>query len=102
MTGNGTTDTSFLLPALHWFQSCDFCASQEGSHYCLLHSCEVKNMDLLFEQSREFPMIAGNTMTKTELLGMQVVVDWSSPSRVTVVEGFTHQSWRRRKKRVKS
>lgn len=29
-----------------WMESCDHCASQEdGGHYCLLHSEQVKNMD---------------------------------------------------------
>ena len=26
--------------------TCDWCESQEGSHYCLLHSIFIKNMDL--------------------------------------------------------
>jgi len=28
-------------------ESCDTCDSQEGSHYCLLHSIQIKNMDLM-------------------------------------------------------
>ena len=27
--------------------TCDDCDSQEGRHYCLLHSIQVKNMDLM-------------------------------------------------------
>ena len=31
-----------------WLDSCDYCASQEdGGHYCLLHSRQMKNMDML-------------------------------------------------------
>ena len=34
-----------LHPA-HFLMSCDFCDSQEdGGHYCLLHSVQIKNMD---------------------------------------------------------
>lgn len=29
-----------------WYYSCDFCSSQEGSHYCLLHTCQIKDMNL--------------------------------------------------------
>ena len=28
-----------------FLESCEFCISQEGKHYCLLHSIQVKNMD---------------------------------------------------------
>lgn len=28
-------------------ESCDSCAHQEDSHYCLLHSCQVKNMNIV-------------------------------------------------------
>ena len=28
-----------------WASSCDFCAYQEGRHFCNLHSKQVKNMD---------------------------------------------------------
>ena len=31
----------------HWELSCDECNSQEGSHYCLLHSEFVDNMDVM-------------------------------------------------------
>jgi len=35
-----------LIKSIGWFASCDFCESQEeGGHYCLLHSCIIKNMD---------------------------------------------------------
>lgn len=30
-----------------WMKSCDFCNSQEGGHYCLLHTRQMKNMNLL-------------------------------------------------------
>jgi hypothetical protein len=29
-----------------WIDSCDFCDSQEGRHYCLLHGVSFKNMDI--------------------------------------------------------
>lgn len=30
-----------------WLRSCDFCRYQEdGGHYCLLYSRQVKNMDI--------------------------------------------------------
>lgn len=32
--------------ARRWEESCDYCESQEGGHYCLLHSLPMKNMDL--------------------------------------------------------
>jgi hypothetical protein len=28
-------------------KSCDTCELQEGNHYCLLHSEQVKNMDIV-------------------------------------------------------
>jgi hypothetical protein len=34
-------------PARGVGDSCDGCASQEGRHYCLLHSRQMKNMDTL-------------------------------------------------------
>ena len=34
-----------LIKSIGWFTTCDYCESQEGSHYCLLHGCIVKNMD---------------------------------------------------------
>ena len=34
-----------LIPAKTWADSCDCCASQEGRHYCLLHTKVIKNMD---------------------------------------------------------
>jgi len=39
----------FPIPfeAAHREGSCDACSSQEGRHYCLLHSRQMKNMDLL-------------------------------------------------------
>ncbi len=36
-----------LERAVDWFQSCDWCDSQEDGHYCLLHSEFVKNMDVV-------------------------------------------------------
>ena len=30
----------------HYIKSCDFCAAQEGRHYCLLLGAPVKNMDV--------------------------------------------------------
>lgn len=31
----------------NWTDSCDFCDSQEGNHYCLYHSITLKNMDTI-------------------------------------------------------
>lgn len=37
-----------VVRAKDWLDSCDFCASQEdGGHYCLLHSRQMKNMNTL-------------------------------------------------------
>lgn len=33
--------------AEHWEGTCDDCQSQEGRHYCLLHTIQVKNMDIM-------------------------------------------------------
>jgi len=30
-----------------YLDSCDFCESQEGSHYCLLYGCTVRNMNIV-------------------------------------------------------
>lgn len=43
---------SFVMPevtlfkASDWESSCDNCTSQEGGHYCLLYSIDIKNMDI--------------------------------------------------------
>jgi len=34
-----------ILADAHDCRSCDTCASQEGHHYCLLHTVQIKNMD---------------------------------------------------------
>lgn len=37
-----------LHRAEHWQPTCDRCKYQEdGRHYCLLHSIQVKNMDIM-------------------------------------------------------
>jgi hypothetical protein len=36
-----------LRRAEQWEPTCDDCASQEGRHYCLLHSIQIKNMGLM-------------------------------------------------------
>lgn len=38
---------SSLHFAEHWEATCDGCKAQEGSHYCLLHSVLIKNMDIM-------------------------------------------------------
>ena len=38
-------DMKPILKESNQVDSCDFCASQEGRHYCLLHSCQIENMD---------------------------------------------------------
>jgi len=46
---NGTRDnhSALLSPAASILDSCDFCEAQEdGGHYCLLHSCQLKNANL--------------------------------------------------------
>jgi len=35
-----------IVPSEKWEESCDFCESQEDSHYCLFWSQQIKNMDL--------------------------------------------------------
>jgi hypothetical protein len=36
-----------LVRSKSWLDSCDFCEAQdEGGHYCLLHSCQLKNANL--------------------------------------------------------
>lgn len=37
-------DKNYLKPSGK-FKSCDNCVAQEGRHYCLLHSKQIKNMD---------------------------------------------------------
>ena len=54
--------------------------------------------ELLIEQDRQFPMIAGPATQKTTLMGLQVVLDPLASSRVDVVEGFSHATWRRMKR----
>lgn len=56
----------------------------------------AREADMLMEAEREFPMVAGPATQKSQLLGMIVVVDWECLSRVTVVEGFSHKTWRNR------
>lgn len=34
-----------ILEPAHDCRSCDTCDSQEGRHYCLLHTETIKNMD---------------------------------------------------------
>jgi tRNA U34 5-carboxymethylaminomethyl modifying enzyme MnmG/GidA len=34
-----------ILADAHDCRSCDTCVSQEGHHYCLLHTFQIKNMD---------------------------------------------------------
>lgn len=45
----GTSESPCSMPSLYETPfhelSCDECASQEGRHYCLTFSCQVKNMD---------------------------------------------------------
>ena len=36
-----------LRRAEHWESTCDDCANQEGRHYCLLHTIQIKNMDIM-------------------------------------------------------
>ena len=36
-----------LCRAEHDEPTCDDCDSQEGRHYCLLHTVQVKNMDIV-------------------------------------------------------
>lgn len=37
-----------IIKADCWFNSCDYCNSQEdGGHYCLLHGEQMKNMDIV-------------------------------------------------------
>jgi hypothetical protein len=35
-----------ITRAKHWLESCDFCDSQEGEHYCIYWSLPMKNMDM--------------------------------------------------------
>ena len=48
---SGATCSAKIPPSLrmaeHWERTCDTCDSQEDSHYCLLHSVMVKNMDIM-------------------------------------------------------
>ena len=34
-----------LTPAVDYAHSCDMCECQEGRHYCLLHTEQIKNME---------------------------------------------------------
>lgn len=56
-------DSQRMLPATK-SKSCDNCAAQEGRHYCLLHSMQVKNMDL--HRCREWRHENGGSQTRGE------------------------------------
>ena len=50
VTGKGPVDPlviKTLRRAEHWEYVCDDCNYQEDRHYCLLHSVQVKNMDIM-------------------------------------------------------
>ena len=47
MTTQTTEKRPSLVRSKYWLDSCDFCeAQEEGGHYCLLHSCQLKNANL--------------------------------------------------------
>ena len=47
MTTQTTEKRPSLVRAKSLLDSCDFCeAQEEGGHYCLLHSCQLKNANL--------------------------------------------------------
>jgi hypothetical protein len=39
----------------YWMKSCDQCRFQEGGHYCVYHSMQFKNMDLMTCKRFEIP-----------------------------------------------
>jgi len=57
-----------------------------------------KEANLIMETERQFPMVSGTPSQKTQLLGMEVVVDRKCASRVDVAEGFSLMTWHRRKR----
>jgi len=47
MATDATQDRPSLVRSKSLLDSCDFCeAQEEGGHYCLLHSCQLKNANL--------------------------------------------------------
>ena len=47
MTTETTQDRPLLVRSKSLLDSCDFCeAQEEGGHYCLIHSCQLKNANL--------------------------------------------------------
>ena len=47
MSDTPTKSRKTIVASKGWSDSCDFCASQEGRHYCLLHARPMKNMDTI-------------------------------------------------------
>lgn len=47
MGSYATPQDKLLVEAKSYTDSCDFCDSIEGGHYCLLHTMMLKNANLL-------------------------------------------------------